>query len=703
MDKENELADKDKQKRDPEQVQIDNKSDTFGLDEQKTLVDMLKKQLESDIVSMNDWIEQRAKDIEMYEGAPPSVIESLDKESWMSDRNMGLVASNCDAYQATLMATCYNTESLHFTATAENDVDHKDDLEKFTKWGLSSKEANFAPQVDDFIHNKITQGISYFHTRWDVTYKWVDRRIPKHDDEGNFIKYDIETERVRFEKGVIENISDVSDLIFPEHGNTLQEKHHLIHRIKMSARDIVDYGKNGQFVNIDAEYIKKLKEHCFNNRLTLLGDKKSEALGIKSGDSMTDNDLSIFPIEVFNWYGTIKKENGNEEEYRITFEPKTMKFLAGKPLRKINRACKRPFVGQPLIRRPGRVHGKSLPKLIGDISNAFNNIFNQKSDFQFVENCPTGFYNPDEAFQGENRKLIPGMMHPTADPNSVNFPNFQRSMAWAQIDFQVLLEVLERATGAAAYFMSNSKGVSGTATRDTIINEKSETRFGMWVLRIIQDITEAIMMWIEMYQDWAPPTLGDRILGEDGKKLFKNFSIETIMGGYDAIIEPDIISGSKSLEREIAKGTYDLLSVSPWMSPMMNPKGSWKLTVDTIKKLGLLNVEQYMPPQPAAQFVDTKYVKDKWAELKQGQMPQIEQGEDVMELYMGMTELSETKRNELDPEYLPNLDLFIFKLNVAMMKQMQQMMNEAQANKMAMGMIQDVESGKLDQKDLANA
>jgi len=86
--------------------------------------------------------------------------------------------------------------------------------------------------------------------------------------------------------------------------------------------------------------------------------------------------------------------------------------------------------------------------------------------------------------------------------------------------------MLERLTGAASYFMSNQKGVSGTATRDNIINEKSETRFGLWVNRIIEEITEAITMFINMYQDWAPPTLGERVLGEDGKKIFPNLSVK---------------------------------------------------------------------------------------------------------------------------------------------------------------------------------
>lgn len=697
-------ADLDKKKRDPEQILYNDKSDTFSFDEQKRLVSMMTKHLESDLMSMKVWIDQRVTDLMMYDGERPSKIENLSKKDWMSDRNLGLVAANCDASQATLTATCYNIDMMHFTATEENDSDRKDALEKFAKWGLGEKEADFQPEVEDFIHNKVTQGISYFYTHWVVKYVMVDRRIPRYDpvNPKKVLDYEIKTELVRFERGVIENISDVSDLIFPEHGKTLQDKHHLIHRLHMTAKDLIDGGKNGTYVDVDEEFVGKLKKYCFDNSLKLIGEQKLSEMGIAKVEDISDDSLEIFPIEVFAYYGTIAKENGYEEEYRILFEPQTKKFLSGKPLRKINRRVKRPFVGRPLIRKPGIVQGKSLPRLIGDAVNAFNNVFNQKTDFQYAENCPSGSYNPDEAFKDQEQDLVPGVMYPTADPDSVVMHKTQRSMAWAQIDYEILLEIIERLTGAASYFMSNQKGVSGTATRDAIINEKSETRFGSMVNRIILDIVEAITMWVEMYQDWAPPSLGERILGDNGKKLFENFSPETIRGGYEATISPDIISGSKTLEKEIAMAAFELLVQSPWMNPMMNPKGSWKLTVDTAKKIGLLNADKYMLPEPDANFVDLNVVKDKWSQIKQGTTPELKPGEDIMSVFMGLSELNETKREELDPEYQPLLDAFLFTLNVSMMKEMQRLMNEAQANRMAMGMVNDVEQGRMRKQDFAN-
>ena len=588
----------------PERVAPELETDQFSIKEQDDIVRFVKQDISSDTQTMEDWIEQRVKDIEMYDGERPSRIENLNKEEWMADRNMGLCAANCDSYQATLLATTYNMNTIHFQATEENDVDHKEQLEKFTKWGLGKQEANFFPQVDDFIHNKVTQGISYFYIHWEVEYKWVDRRIPKYGIIGKalnkakrgFVGYDIKTENKRFERGLIENIADVSDLLFPAHGDTLQKKSHLIHRVKKTGKDILDGAKRGLFMNVDEAYITKLKKYTYDHLLDQIKNEKANQLGIVNESDLIESDLRLFPIDLFMWYGPYTK-NGKTEEYRFIVEPSTNKFLAGKPLRKITRSGKRPYVGSPFIRRPGFVRGNSLPHLIEDPVNAFNNTWNQKSDFQYFENCPFGFYDPEEGFKKQEHMIKPGTLIPTSSPDSINIPNLTRSLAWAESDFRICFDVIERLTGAASYLQSRGNQ-SKTLGQDEMIEANSETRFGLWVNRIIDDLCEAITMWIQMYQDWAPPDLGERILGDDGKKLFKNMSIETLRGGYDVRITPDIISGSKNLKKQIALWALEALSQTVWLNPQFNPKGNWNLVVDAAKAVGLENIEKLMPPEP---------------------------------------------------------------------------------------------------------
>jgi hypothetical protein len=63
-----------------------------------------------------------------------------------------------------------------------------------------------------------------------------------------------------------------------------------------------------------------------------------------------------------------------------------------------------------------------------------------------------------------------------------------------------------------------------------LIEKNMDTRFGNFVKDIIADISEILTMWMNMYQDCAPTTLGERVLGKEGEKLFPNLSIETLLG-----------------------------------------------------------------------------------------------------------------------------------------------------------------------------
>ena len=670
-------------------------TDKFSKEEQKAIAKMVMQDARSNIESMSTWLEDRKLDILLYEGARPSLIEGLQKKSWQSDRNLGMTAATCDAYQATLLATNWNPDTLNFADTQENIIDRKDDITKFSKWGLGRAESNVTQEIDDFIHNRITQGFSVLKNNWEVKYQWVDKRIPKIDKKtGKVTNYEIKTEKVRFERGRLVNIANLEDFLTPSFGTTIQELPQCIHVLHITGEDLLDYIERGVFVNITENKIKSLRNAVYDSRLKQIGKAKMDALGLKGPEDITNEDLRVFPIDIYEWYGMYEK-NGRKERYRFHVEPITETFCAGKPLRKVpgSRSGRYPFSGGAFIRRPGYLRGKSLPRLIMNLMNALNNIFNQKTDFQYVENCPFGFHKPDENFDKQVFDLVPGVSYPTEDPKNINFPVMQRSMAWADKDIELLLELLERITGAASYFMSNSKGVSGTATRDAIINEKSETRFGIWVRRIGDDIGEAIDNWIAMYQDCCPPGLAERVIGEDGKKLFPNLSINDLQGNYTAYMAPDILSGSKTMKKQIFGIAYQMAQANPWFNPQINPRGNWQFTVDTFKAMGMLNVEDYMPDKPPVAYGDASLADKIWAEFSHGESPEIDPKQNNMQLMTALAKKIETDLPLLDEEYRPNVQMYMIKLQVAAMQQMKEAQEQQIVNQMAANTIHGINNG----------
>lgn len=679
----NDVIEDFKPRKDPERIEPEMQSDTdFSDTEQKKIAQMICSQVEADINNMIDWVDSRKKCFEHYDAQKPSVIENLDKDDWMSDRNMGLCPAVCDTYHSTLLATSYNVDMIHFK-WHEEAIDLKTkNLEKFTKWGLGPAESSCFQDISAFIKNKIVYGVSYLKVRWEVKHKYVDRRIPVYAQEGQFIKYDIKTEQVAVERGLIENIDDVADLIYPVEGKTLQDKDHITQRIHKTAAQFLREAKKKEHLNVDDNFIKGMKKTLFDRRTSLVTEANRDIMGLKSSDEVTDDHLNYFNICYYEWYGLIDKEGGNEEEYRITVEPITKTFLSGKPLRKITRTGKRPFVGGGFIQNPGMVQGKALTELIGDLCSFFNAQMNQKVDYQTIINCPIFFYQPSEAFKKQEYEFTPGKGYPTSDANSIVFPKWGGSVGWANEDMHMILEMVERMTGAASYFLTQQSKQS-TATRDAIVNEKSETRFGLWVKSLTEEIGEAITMWLGMYQSWAPSDIAERAIGKDGKKLFDNLSAETLMGSYSAYISPDIIAGSKTLEKQIALWAFENLSQSFWFNPQINPRGSYDLTVEAARKVGFDSIQDYMPKRPEIDPALNEDAEDIFIRIKSGEKVELSPTINPAMMMESLNLIYQEKGDEIDPEYRPNFSMYMTKLMQAMMQQQREAQIEQMSNQIA--------------------
>lgn len=686
---------KDRQEKEPARIEPDIETDKFSVTEQKKIVEMVLNDVEIGIQAMSDWKVQKEIDLMHINSEKPSVIEGLHKKGWQSDRNLGLAAGILDIYQAVLLATCYNPDSIHFRDEQENDVDNKDNLEKFTKWGLSQSEANFYPEAEDYISNKVGLGTSFFKIYWEVKYEWIDKRIPKVSKASNakrIIGYDIETEKRRFERGVIKNIDHLDDILLPEFGKNLQELPFIIERLHLKVSDLVEFSNRGITIDISEDMKKKfMSSSQVNQRADRLKDKDAAYLGVGTNLTAltTEQEMRIGEIEVYEWYGWYEK-GGKYERFRFWVEPNTRTFLSGKPLRKINRSGKYPYVGGPLRRRPGFIRGGSMTSLIAPLINALNNNYNQTADFQYFENCPFGFFDKNQEgldksiYEIEPMKLF-GV---DGDPSkAVYLPNLSRSLAWSDQDKRFLLEMIERLTGAASYFLT-SKSPGTTATRDQIVDQKSDTKFSLWVKSIQYEFAEAINMWIQLYQDWAPPKLGQRVLGENGKQIIRNLSIDSLRGYYSGYMTPDITSGSKSYDKQVKLWAFAQFKMgSVWMDPRMNPRGNWLLDKEAMKAQGIANPEHFLPPQPKEKTGTSQEVKSEWQRFMNGDIidPNDVEGMTpaVVEHYVGHMKQYEESYQDLDEEYRANFDNHLFKTSVNYGKFMAKLQEEMVANAIA--------------------
>lgn len=666
----------------PKVIEDNDTSDKFSPAEQKEIVKRVLQDIKADETVQKSYIERRKISLMQKNCERPSIIEGIDIKDWQSDRNLGVAPAVADTYQATLFAGAYNPDSIHAIATEKNDIDNKDNVERFAKWMISPSECNMRPEADDYVQNKIDQGFAVFEIYRKVWFEWIDRKIIKRDGSTEY-----KTEKKRFEKGVIENIANLDDILMPRYGTHIQKLPHIMRIVHLYGDDMLDLAKNGQIENVTAKLVTQMKH--LQDKSNTIEAEKAEDLEL---EDVVDEDFRAMPIDVYKWYGYYTK-NGRRERYRFLIEPKTETFLSGKPLRKITKTGKYPFVGGPFEIVVGQIKGKDLYELIEDPCNAFNLSFNQKADFQYVTNCPFGFHKDEEGYTSSKYDLEPSVSYPTAgNPNeSVYFPNLQRSFAWAESDFRVLYEVIEKRTGAATYFQTNERNASGTATRDRIVEQRSATRYGKWINRLLAELSEAVTMLLNIYQESMPKNLGERILGEDGKMLFKNLSVETIRYNADVRIEEDIIAGSKVYERQLYMNVYQMLQGSVWLDPRINPKGNWQLTVDVMKRQGFPAPERYLPPQPKPEMGTSRDVDNIWARLVQGEPVEPEESWNVPEVLAGLMKKAQENYFDLDPEYRPNLEDLLFKTQIAYNQFVKRVAEEQMASKLAQ---QAIEAGQ---------
>ena len=679
---------KHKEHQSVQEIIPETETDIFAPEEQKDLLKIIKDDVEYGELVQKDYISLKETALKHYHMAKPSEIEGLTKRAWQSDRNLGLARSVADSYQAVLLSTCWNPDSINFEATTAQDIDNRNNQSAFTKWGMGQHEANAQPEVDQFIHNRVVLGFSMFKIYRKTVPQWIDRRIPKRDKEERVTGYDIKTEKVTFQRGIIENIPDIDDILMPEYGKDIQDLPFFIQRLHLDGEKVLELLDRKVFKPNDIEkYKKALYNHAFNEKKRILSEAKLKQLGITSADNFSDLDIRRTNITLHEWYGMVTKGK-KTEKYRIIVDITNDTFLSGKPVRKINRSGKIPFAGGSLYKEPGMTRGESLLNVIAPVINAFNNVFNQKSDFQYVTNCPFGFYNPDEGYTQQTFELEPMVAYPVAGKPSDNvyFPNIQRSMAWAESDIRILLEILERLTGAASYF-SVAKSQNKTLGQDLLVDKQSETRFGLWVSRIIHDITEAIGMWYELYQDYPPKGLAERVIGKDGKKLFPNISVETLMGDPNVQMAPDVVSGSRAFKRQLQMQVFQAAQGMIWLNPQVNPGGNWELCADTLKEIAQItdnDIKRYFPEKPKAPY-NEEDIEREWRQFMNGEDFDPPEGETqiAMEHLMGHIKQKEEKYHELDEEYRGNFDAHLFKTGINVMKFMQNVQKEQMANRLA--------------------
>jgi hypothetical protein len=156
---------------------------------------------------------------------------------------------------------------------------------------------------------------------------------------------------------------------------------------------------------------------------------------------------------------------------------------------------------------------------------------------------------------------------------------------------------------------------------------------------------------------------------------------------------PDVLAGSKVLERQARMWALEVLPQSIWLDPRVNPSGNWKLYSEACKSMGFLDVEHYLGPQPKQAQGGSQEVKDEWSAFMAGEAVELKPGEDPVEHFTGHTQQKTEKYFELDEEYRQNFDNHYIKTVVQFQNFLIKMQQEKMSDYLAAGIIRDKQRG----------
>ena len=215
--------------------------------------------------------------------------------------------------------------------------------------------------------------------------------------------------------------------------------------------------------------------------------------------------------------------------------------------------------------------------------------------------------------------------------------------------------------------------------------------------RVQQDLSEAIGMWFELYQDYPPKGLAERVINEEGKKLFPNLSVHTLRGQSSVQLTPDVVAGSKQYRRQLYLWAFQASQSVVWLDPRMNPQGNYDLTADTFREILNLtdtDVRRYLGERPKDNF-DRAELDEEWHRFMDGEDFDPPEGATAlaMEHLQGHIQQKKEKLHLMDEEYRPNFEAHIFKTTINTMKFMREIQQDKVTEGLASRMVLSKEMG----------
>lgn len=297
-------------------------------------------------------------------------------------------------------------------------------------------------------------------------------------------------------------------------------------------------------------------------------------------DHHDNNDWNLFDTFTQN-YLSFEKNSKYVEVIEYRSDDKHIMLVNGKafvdepnplPLKQ------KPYVDIEYNKAPGLAFGSWLGVTLEDIQNITDELLNLQMDNTKFQIAPM-FQKLKWAdmFSQESS----GLVYEPFKVVEVNTPEWMHRLELGSPEFtgvdmiQFLLQLWEMSEGLNSYSMGYQNKVERSATWVSALVQAFKSRLLPLVESMNQALAKIAEMWTATAVVMMPETVSIRVMGKDNTPIFKDITIDDIVGKYDIEFDAQAL---KSATREIKRDQLLQLlqtSIQWWMDP-----NTWEYFID---------------------------------------------------------------------------------------------------------------------------
>lgn len=390
------------------------------------------------------------------------------------------------------------------------------------------------------------------------------------DEEKGQLQADIWKNEVIFDGAKI-NLVNIEDLVVSSSAPTIDEIPFFGVRMWLSQSDYRDGIRDGYFMDYGDDENLRIANMADIKWGSEIGQQMTDVQDNEEGTDSRDS-YSYSParkyLEVYRWEGWWVWENETgPENPDNTLMPaiqvcawvayRAKKVIKVSRLEDLNKDGKRSAVKFGFLEEPGRFYPMGLAEWVRHTQAELDAIHNQRLDAGLIFNVPFGFYKPTAGLRGV-LNLRPGVLYPTPEPQSVNFPRSN----W-QPTFSMQEEVLvKRYGGEQAGLTDAAVGQPTTkrqsATEVAAMASALDLRTEDIVERLLKSLRELLYRVLSLYQQFGPPERIFRVGGEEGQALIKKFERDRLNGKILLIMNGNL---SQINEQQVQQMTIEMFQL----------------------------------------------------------------------------------------------------------------------------------------------